>query len=782
MLMDYMTNVYKEQEDADFYPNEGVGTFTKVTNEFIVSKSDRYFVKEDINRSIIFNEGNKKHILRIVKIINTKIVIVEENNIMINIYDAPFKMLKSCRFYYDDGNMDIVNSNINVSSLHQSNNTLNIHTRSIKDDVSSVTIIHDSNGKVNNRSMNMIHNTGNLDDSGVNIVQSIHINDLNSSDNALVSGINISTTNRSSCVKDGITINDGFTFPLYIYSNVDRYSIPKVYTQYSTVLLFNHSYNYSYNKDNIVIKDGVVKLSGKESHLLAKFSFNDNLVDSVQNIEGKFMCGQGSFSKGKIEKCVELTGKYFIQIKDDKISSSVGSVGCWVKLNSVDGLQGIFRNGIVPADSGYGIIVKDGLLSVCHGDSSTCLEYEIIAGVWFHVIYSWDESKINVYINGDKLLSKNYVVGKSKNIIIIGANKGITNSKDNMNGFIDEFFIRDRSMSDKEANDIYKSEDNCFRLKTRSVNEKHYVETTYPLNIDNFNLIDKHVIDCDVPANTNIYLETSTDRNIWVLNDNISDLDCREKLFIRFGIISNHALRTPRIRSCTFISDLHQISNYPLKFKNNINEVLIGSPVRFDKIKVLLDNNNNKSSNISLFYWKGGWKHINAVDNTFGLEMSGTISFTNPSDWISTNKIGKYIIDKLYYVRIVYNNVNNIPCSINNIEVNIPDHRGDFFINKDCSVHIPLLKTPQYTNSIYRDVRGQIAFNGSDNIKRSLSSFDIYTGKIEGKISSIKISKETKIDPTKMEEGFNIIFKDIITKKSYLCTILDSKWKFIEFL
>lgn len=778
------SNVYQEQEDIKFNPNEGIGTFTKDSNKFIISQSSRLFGIDDINRAIIITEGNYRNfILRIKIVVNTMEVIVDDNTVRASVYDVPFKMLKTCGLHYEDGvfalNMDSGHISINASKQEES--CLQLHTSSNNTDVSSIEILHKSNGQINNKSMNIIHQTGELQASGVSIAHDIHVDDLDSNDKAVVRAISVSTTNRSGCMKDGIIINEGFTYPFYVYSNADKYVEPIIYLNYSTTLLFDTGNNYNYNKDTVVVKDGVVKLSGKEAHLLSKFSFDDDLIDSVSGIKGTFVCGTGQFVNGKIEKCVELVNKCYVKISDNRFITSSGTAGCWVNLYTTIGTQGLFRNGMCPDDSGYGLLSINGKLAGCWGTEIYNTDYNIVPNVWNHIVCTWTTTNLTVYVNGNNILSQNRIHGTTKNIIIIGVNKGITNSKSNMNGLIDEFFLSDRNMSDVDINGIYTSENKCIRLKYRTVNEEQYIDSKNPLNLTSFGSIQSYNIEFDKPTNTNISVYTSTDRTNWKIFDP-SSIDCKSNIFLRIGMISRNILNTPRIRSCTLVSGLKKSDRYPIQLNKSSTNVILGSIQRFNTIRIMLETHQLNTSKIEAYYWSNSWVPLNTNDNTSNFDRSGTIIFIPPTDWIPTEIIDSYKIPKLYYLRLVYTNKYKIQCTINKIEISITDYTKDLFINKDCSLHLPLISVPDQPNCIYRDIEGRVSFYGSDGIQRSMTAFTVYSGEISEKITSSDITRITKIDPSKVEEGFHITFKETLSGINYLCTVFDKKWKTIAFL
>lgn len=783
-ILNSTSNVYQEQEDNDFKPNEGVGTFTKDANKFIISKSSRVFNTNDINRSIIFNKGNYRNfILKIKHVINTMEVLVDDNSVEETIYNIPFKMLKKCGLHYEDGNisLNMNNGNVFINASKQEQTTFQLDTSSENSDISSIEIFHNSNGQINNKSINIIHQTGELQSSGVSIAHDINIDDLYSNDQAVVRAISVSTTNRSSCMKDGLIINEGFTYPFYIYSNSDKYIEPVIYLKYDVSLLFDTGFEYSYNKNNIVVKDGYAKLFGKESHLLAKFSFVDNLIDSISGITGTFVCGTCKFVNGKIEKCIEFNNNSYVKIIDNRFATLNGTVGCWINFYSVEGIQGIFRNGIVPEDSGYALFSNNGNLNCSWGINVYDTKYNILPNSWIHIVYTWNQNNITIYVNGEKILIKDKIESFSKNVIILGVNKGITNTKYNMKGLMDEFFVNDRDMSDNDIIGIYTFENDSKRLKHRKINEEQYIDTTAPIDLTSFINIKSYNIVCDKPPFTNILVYTSNDRINWKIFDK-STIDCKSNVFLRFGLLSNNVLHTPRIKSFTLISDFQKLTKYPIKLHRNSNDIIVGSVQKFNTIRIILENHKINTNKIEAYYWNNSWFPLNIIDNTSNFDRSGTIIFIPPNNWNCTDIIDSYKVSKLYYLRIVYKNKYKIQCNINKIEISITDYTKDFFINQDCSVHLPFVSNPKQLNSIYRDIEGRVMFYGNDNIKRSMTSFNVYSGEINGKVTSSEITRISQIDPSKVEEGFHITLKEKISGINYLCTVFDKKWKTIAFL
>ena len=761
---------YDQKKKSYFSENSGVGNLIIDTKIFIGVKIIRVFNQNDVGKVIIIQNDIA---LEIISIINEITVIVETpETLEESIYNTQFLLYENLKLFNlrRDSLTDVSNKSYSIISFVNSNFCAN------------------ENSMNDNNSYNYDIITPEINNTTVKSFENIFADDINLDSDCMVRAVDISTSSRSNCSKEGIAINQGFNFPLYVYSNTNNQLKPTIYSRYSFQINFKTPELYNYSINYISVTKDIVKLIGKEENFISKFHFNENLRDSIGGIEGRFMCGDGTFLSGKIENCVELNGKNFIYLNDDKFISNRGSVGGWFKLRHTDGIQGLIRNGIIADNSGYGLLIIDGSLLCCWENEMFDAEYMIEENTWYHIVVSWTETKIKLHINGEKIFKHELIDKISKNVIILGASRGVTNYKENMSGWVDEFFTNNINIKTKDIKFIYQEEQKGKRMKVRNINTFETISSKYPIHLKNFRSIEKCELECIKPENTFIDIKFKYRKNLnqWeTLNLSADDIDFNN-IYMQFRLKTVDERKTPKIKSFTFVSSLEHEDGFPIEFQNSKNDLYLGFIKKFDSIRIVLDRHNtiNCEKSLNLYYWCGtSWKTLKVLDNTQCLNVSGNISFQIPSDWVEKCHTPQHSAEELFYVKLIFINALNAPLSLNEINLGIMDADRDFYINDDCSVHLPRITATdtKNINSVYRSQPNTVTFLGNDGMSRNLSSVNTYSIERLDRNINISIISMLGLHPEKIEEGFSINLKNLSSNKFYLCTVIDKKWRYIEY-
>jgi hypothetical protein len=170
------------------------------------------------------------------------------------------------------------------------------------------------------------------------------------------------------------------------------------------------------------------------------------------------------------------------------------------------------------------------------------------------------------------------------------------------------------------------------------------------------------------------------------------------------------------------------------------------------------------------------------LDNTHGLNVSGNISFQIPPDWDKKYRVPQQNIEELFYVKLIFINTLNVSLLLNDINLGTIDNDKDFYINDDCSIHLPRINTENKNfQSLFRSQPNVLTFLGDDGISRNLNGANTYTiERLEKNINN-SITTMLGLDPEKIEEGFSINLKNLSSNKFYLCTVINRKWRYIEY-
>jgi len=255
---------------------------------------------------------------------------------------------------------------------------------------------------------------------------------------------------------------------------------------------------------------------------------------------------------------------------------------------------------------------------------------------------------------------------------------------------------------------------------------------------------------------------------------------------MQFRLKTDDERKTPKIKSFTFISSLEREERFPLEFQNSKNELYVGYTKKFDIVKIVLDRHIQKLSgkSLNLYYWCGTvWKKLKILDHTHCLDISGNILFQIPIDWVEKNQTGRGIMEKLFYIKIIFLNNLNSPLTINEVSIGVLSGEKDFYINADCSLHLPRIPESDVRNinSLYQSHPNILSFVGNDGMVRNLTSMNVYNIERIDRNINHSIITMLNLNPEKIEEGFNMTLKNVTSNKFYLCTVIEKKWRYLEY-
>lgn len=140
------------------------------------------------------------------------------------------------------------------------------------------------------------------------------------------------------------------------------------------------------------------------------------------------------------------------------------SVAFWIKTSDVSGIQDIFDEG--GSTNGYAIRINDGEIEfvVQNNNSTRSISATIEANVWTHIATSFDNGRIELYINGNLEDSHNNVGFSQVSSHSGSAGLGASNSdnafdevNNNFNGLIDDLFIYQFALSSSEIDQLISS-------------------------------------------------------------------------------------------------------------------------------------------------------------------------------------------------------------------------------------------------------------------------------------------------------------------------------------
>jgi len=162
-------------------------------------------------------------------------------------------------------------------------------------------------------------------------------------------------------------------------------------------------------------------------------------------------------ASGKIGSCYSFTNNKII-CGNPNIPGSNISASAWIYLTNISSLQYIIslNNSGGWADQSIGISVEEDDIYFCAG-SSYCSSSNIQTNKWFHVVVTYDGSKIRGYIDGIEVASINASSPINRNFLTIGARyNGSSYVYLLNNAKLNDIRIYDHCLSKKEIKEISK--------------------------------------------------------------------------------------------------------------------------------------------------------------------------------------------------------------------------------------------------------------------------------------------------------------------------------------
>lgn len=236
------------------------------------------------------------------------------------------------------------------------------------------------------------------------------------------------------------------------------------------------------NSDDIVISNGIFTAHGAYSGgsvsgstipgLLASLGFNageGTIVGSGYYAGEVVGAGWTEGISGSALEFGDLEGELYsyatIPDNDNLDLTTQGTLMAWINMESIERFGGIIHKGHESdfSDEAYTLQFFDNKLTLGlnNGEGFLDSDYSFETDEWYHVVGSWDEGGMNLYVNGELVDSTTdtVVANSTDGDVQIGAQ---LKSKYNdyyrnfgFDGSIDEVGIYDRALTDEEINQIY---------------------------------------------------------------------------------------------------------------------------------------------------------------------------------------------------------------------------------------------------------------------------------------------------------------------------------------
>jgi hypothetical protein len=172
------------------------------------------------------------------------------------------------------------------------------------------------------------------------------------------------------------------------------------------------------------------------------------------------------WSPGKFGSCLSFDGDgdYVSTNANYIINSLAGSVSLWLKANEIPVANTCY---LTAYENSYNFSRLRMSIDAA-GKFDTILAYagdypnliddgQVVAGVWTHVVFSWNKTLAELYQDGSFLASDaTDATGIAYNYVVIGGDLDTGDPASYFNGTIDDVMIFNRALSPSEINQLYR--------------------------------------------------------------------------------------------------------------------------------------------------------------------------------------------------------------------------------------------------------------------------------------------------------------------------------------
>ena len=183
---------------------------------------------------------------------------------------------------------------------------------------------------------------------------------------------------------------------------------------------------------------------------------------SGNGLDGKIAQGKPKWVKGKFDGAMEFGGSDMVTVSDDDaLDLEEFTLAAWVNIPKISGAWQIVasKENRNPTGRNYGLFgnINTGVIHYSFTTNAGWKSFDaktvVTDGDWHHVAGTYDGSDFKLYLNGqvDAQVSPGTKPDTSDNLFFIG---GCDIGNYWMTGAIDEVVLYDRSLSEKEINEL----------------------------------------------------------------------------------------------------------------------------------------------------------------------------------------------------------------------------------------------------------------------------------------------------------------------------------------